>query len=749
MAGLVVFGSIPAIAADTTAPVINLGPIEVNAAPYRPLDDAPQGVLTPAPGQTVTTLDRSRFDAQPSSNIGEVLQQVPGVSYITGNGPRDISISIRGSNERQTYAVRNIQMFEDGFPVTQPDGTGRTDLTDPHAYSQIDVIRGPSSAVYGNYATGGAINFITRHGGDIHGVEFGTDAGSFGYLNNYATAGWSGKGFEASIFASNVRGDGFISNSRYDTATVNALASIDVTENDRVTLKIIQNSLDAFLPIRLSLNQYNQNPFQKNCSNPSVPGCATVTLFNNGRNGPTTRLTASQAGLGRFDNRSILGLRWEHTFDGDTVWRTQLVLDDRNIKQPTNSTSSVGPFTSINVMSDLTRRGTLLGLESTSSIGVNFNEERMESYTYNLLPVGNHTQGSLTQTVFGNVTNAGGRAREEIALTPKVSAVFALGGEYTEIKATQQAFGYPLAGGTTVSTIPVLRTFGNVAPEAALLYRPTKEWMLHTRVATGYGTPQPTNLFTTPSGLPGNNTNLQTQSNVGIDLGMNYDIADRLAVELTGFYEFFHNEIVTQSAGANLPSFSFNVPHSEHRGIEFGISAHPLPVQLPGLYVLASYLFDDQIYTQYVERLSNAATTQLFNRAGNKIPGVTPNFLFARVGYEHSEGKFKGLGGFVEVDYRDAFYVDNGNQLKAPGFAIVNLQAHWDPGIKLGAVSKIRAFFEIQNVFDTTYIASANNLADTLGANGQQNSAAVLANTGGAIYAGSPRAFIAGVRIAL
>ena len=312
-------------------------------------------------------------------------------------------------------------------PVTQPDGTGRTDLTDPHAYGRIDVIRGPSSAVYGNYATGGAINFITRHGGDIQGIEFGTDAGSFGYLNNYATAGWSGKGFEASIFASNVRGDGFIGNSRFDTATVNALASIDVTENDRLTIKIIQNSLDTFLPIRLSLNQYNQNPYQKNCSNPSVAGCATVTLFNNGRNGATTRLTASQAGLGRFDSRSIVGVRWEHTFDADTVWRTQMVFDDRNIKQPTNSTSSVGPFTSVNIISDVTRRGSLLGLESTFSIGMDFNEERLNSYTYNLLPTGGHTQGSQTQTVFGNVTNVGGRIREEIALTPKLAAVFALG----------------------------------------------------------------------------------------------------------------------------------------------------------------------------------------------------------------------------------------------------------------------------------------------------------------------------------
>jgi iron complex outermembrane recepter protein len=67
----------------------------------------------------------------------------------------------------------------------------------------------------------------------------------------------------------------------------------------------------------------------------------------------------------------------------------------------------------------------------------------------------------------------------------------------------------------------------------------------------------------------------------------------------------------------------------------------------------------------------------------------------------------------------------------------------------LGSVSKIRAFFEVQNLFNKTYVASANNLTDTLGVNGLQNGANVLANTGGSIYAGAPRTFIAGVRIAL
>ena len=142
-----------------------------------------------------------------------MLRDSPGISVKQGNGPRDLGISIRGSNARNPFGIRNLVIFEDGFPVTQPDGLSRSDLIDPRAYAAIDVIRGPSSALYGNYATGGALNFRTRRGGTIDGVEYGVDGGSFGYLNNYLAAGKKIGNFEASLFASDVRGDGYIGNS--------------------------------------------------------------------------------------------------------------------------------------------------------------------------------------------------------------------------------------------------------------------------------------------------------------------------------------------------------------------------------------------------------------------------------------------------------------------------------------------------------------------------------------------------------
>src|ERR1700754_235889 len=207
-------------------------------------------------GQTETTIDRSQFENRPAFSVADVLRDSPGISIKQGNGPRDFGISIRGSNARNGFGIRNLVIFDDGFPVTQPDGLSRSDLIDPHAYGAIDVIRGPSSALYGNYATGGALNFRTRPGGTVDGFEYGVDGGSFGYLSNYIAAGKKIGNFEASLFASDVRGNGFIQNSWYNTQTVNFLGTLQATPDDRLTFKLIRNDLSAHLPIRLSLNQY-------------------------------------------------------------------------------------------------------------------------------------------------------------------------------------------------------------------------------------------------------------------------------------------------------------------------------------------------------------------------------------------------------------------------------------------------------------------------------------------------------------
>jgi iron complex outermembrane receptor protein len=417
--------------------------------------------------------------------VADVLRESPGISVKQGNGPRDIGISIRGSNARNGFAIRNIVIFEDGFPVTQPDGLSRSDLIDPRAYSAIDVIRGPSSALYGNYATGGALNFRTRPGRTIDGVEYGVDGGSFGYLTNYLTAGKKVGNFEYSLFTSDARGDGFIQNSWYNTQTVNFLGTLHATPDDRFTVKFINNNLETRLPVRLSLNQYYQNPFQQGCELAGVTGCGSVPLFINGFNGARSNVTAVQAGLGREDRRTIVGGRWEHDFDNTTTWRNQFVFDDRNISQPTGATSAIGDFPSYNYMSDITKRGEIFGMASTTYFGGWYNTLTASSDSVNVMPGGNAKLGLLQSNTFSDTSNYGVRARQELKINPSLTAVAGIGWETTQLKGTQHGLQIQhreCSDADDRSPITADRQFQNTAPEFALVYKLNPEWQFRGRV---------------------------------------------------------------------------------------------------------------------------------------------------------------------------------------------------------------------------------------------------------------------------
>ena len=109
------------------------------------------------------------------------MESLPGVVLRQANGPRDFSMMIRGQGAKTTFAIRDIKIYEDGFQQTQSDGLSRLDMQDPWFMRSVEVTRGASSSSYDNYALGGMVQFRTRRGSDINGVETFLSGGSYGY----------------------------------------------------------------------------------------------------------------------------------------------------------------------------------------------------------------------------------------------------------------------------------------------------------------------------------------------------------------------------------------------------------------------------------------------------------------------------------------------------------------------------------------------------------------------------------------
>lgn len=97
-------------------------------------------------------------------NLSEALGGVPGLTVLNRqNLAQDLQIGSRGFGARATFGVRGVRLYEDGIPLTMPDGQGQSSSFDLGAAQRIEVLRGPASALYGN-ASGGVISVFTADG---------------------------------------------------------------------------------------------------------------------------------------------------------------------------------------------------------------------------------------------------------------------------------------------------------------------------------------------------------------------------------------------------------------------------------------------------------------------------------------------------------------------------------------------------------------------------------------------------------
>jgi len=96
--------------------------------------------------------------------LDESLNRVPGLfSQNRYNFAQDLRISLRGFGARANFGIRGIRIFVDGIPSTVTDGQSVIDDIELGTIERIEVIRGPSSSLFGS-SSGGVISMWTESG---------------------------------------------------------------------------------------------------------------------------------------------------------------------------------------------------------------------------------------------------------------------------------------------------------------------------------------------------------------------------------------------------------------------------------------------------------------------------------------------------------------------------------------------------------------------------------------------------------
>lgn len=212
-----------------------LRPLEELLSPSQRLDPI---VVTPTRygepsldvSDSVTVIDEIEVRDAHSKNIPDILRTKAGivVTDFLGNGKTN-RVDMRGFGDQ---ANSNVLVLVDGRRTNQIDMSGADwAQIDVNSVERIEIVRGPQSVLYGDNASGGVINIITKNGKNKKpAIGFAYETGSYKY-NSYKGYIEGGSDF-ADYFGmlSSTYNYGYRVNNHLETSDIQANITIKPTE---------------------------------------------------------------------------------------------------------------------------------------------------------------------------------------------------------------------------------------------------------------------------------------------------------------------------------------------------------------------------------------------------------------------------------------------------------------------------------------------------------------------------------------
>lgn len=464
-------------------------------------------------GSSVTVITSREIRGRNEALASDLLRQVPGV-VMSQSGPRGsvASLFVRGSDSKYNLVLL------DGMPINSFYYGGLFDFAHIPAdfIEEVDVARGPQSAIYGSYALGSVVNFQTRAPENGTALDFVAEGGSHAE-NRFALSGsgivrknWGLAGSLSSLLA-----NGPVKNSDYRNDNVFlALSHRWLTQNFFVFGDFDSNDTGEAGPFGSNPHGYYSG----------------IDLISRSRNNTSTYGAHYQNDL--LDNVRL------DVFGG-------FFLNNNGYRSP------YGYSYNKDLRGNAEARGTWVVMKNwTMAGGYAFDREEMRNTyvtTSNSLPFllrrdngGIYWENHITWNGF--FINAG--VREEIYQTPLVPG---------------NVYGYPPRPNFAQ------RTDTRLNPKVSGAYALQSGQHLHASYGTGIRPPGGSDLAFT------NNPALKPEKTESYDVGVSQRfLNDRLSLDATWFNNRYKDLIVSLGGSlATLSQFSTdNVANARSRGAE-------------------------------------------------------------------------------------------------------------------------------------------------------------------------------------
>ena len=631
-------------------------------------------IRTDAP-VAISVLSKEILDDTKATSLDQVLNKVNGVFMVDlGNEQHSMSM-------RQPLSYGSLFLYlEDGLPIRTMGVFNHNALIEMNmaAVNKVEVIKGPSSSLYGSEAIGGAMNFITHKPSVLTTAQIQIQGNNLGYKrtdfvasNTFNKFGIVASGYYANKtngpidhsdfnkIAVNFRGDYFISNK---TTWTNTLSYIDYKTDMTGSL----DSLEFFNQDFSSFHSFTERTVK------ALRYRSTLKQEWSSKSNTQFNLFFRDNSIGQIPSYRVK--------DDYKPWNGQgnplLAHGEKN----ENAFKSYGGVIQHQQKVDFWNANIIAGASLDFSPNDYFAEYIQIDRTADGFYTGYQMQDSLLANYDVGILNTA--MYSQVQLNPIKKLKVTLSGRYDLI---QYKYDNHLDSTAFSGAPDDTYSFHQVTPKLGLTYDFGKGKGAYANYSVGYTPPGVTDLFrgvTVPTLIPASYQNYELGG--WISLLKNKIILEISLYQLNGTNEIIN---VRQSDGSTEKE---NAGKTLHQGIEYTIRYNPIN----DLQIRFSGSNAEHLFVEFIENGNDYSN--------NEMNGA-PNFI-ANGEIMYKPSFLKGFRIGLEYQMLSEYYLDANNTEKYEGFSVFNARLGY----------KIKGFdfwFNTLNITDKYYAVNASKSA--------------------------------------
>ncbi|MBO3698736.1 TonB-dependent receptor plug domain-containing protein [Roseivirga sp. E12] len=593
----------------------------------------------------------NRFD---ESSLVNAVNTVPGVRFEQRAGG-SYRVSIRGSSIRSPFGVRNVKVYWNGIPFTEPGGNTFLNLLDLNNTAKLEIMKGPSASAFGA-GNGGVMKIQSTDLSMLSNASLlSTSFGSFGAQKFSGVHNVLNENSSLTLKWSSQTSDGYREHNRLDRQTIELDGLFFPSDKRTISASILYSDLFYQIPGGLNPDQRAANPRQSRPN--SIERNSSVGneyfLFTVGQEYQISDSWSNKTNVGlstsKFENPFILDYKRDNQqiFSLRSEFTNELSLGGKDLNMT-------------------------YGIEYQKSFfdGKNFGNVDGQADTIRFADEVDIDQ----QLLFANFDY---QLSESLGLTFGISLnslSYRIDRTIDKINDNPQAFR---------------KEFNEVwSPRLALSQTINDNYSVHFSVMSGFSPPTTTEVRTNEGSI---NLGLQAEKGTNYEVNFRGAAADKkLSFDLALFYFQLSDAITTFADGQGVVLFR-NAGETSQKGLELSTRMDWLTDAsglVRSLSTSLAYTYHDFQFENYIDDGDDFS--------GMALPGTSPHVVNIQTDLVFRNGIYMNL----TYHYSDPIPLNDANTFFSRAYNLVNLRAGYHGRL---FNQDIELYGGVDNLFDVSY----------------------------------------------